>query len=122
MQDKDQNTILNTIAFVSDPFGRQEGRSRGAIEVGLLQYYHHHHKRKICFFGYNKTFSPSFLSQNEYHHILYPPINLFLPVLNFSIRQLLMSFRTVLCSIFVLCLLARLMSYFTFFEFCEASR
>ena len=64
IQDKDQNIILDTIACVSDHCGRQEGRSRGANEVGLLQNYHHHPKRKKYFFGYNKTFPLSLLSQN----------------------------------------------------------
>ena len=96
--------ILNTIVFVvSDHCGGQEGRSHGATEVELLQNYHHHPRKKTDFLVIIKLFSISLFSQNEYHHSLNLKINLILPALNFSIRQLLTSFRTFCVPSLCLC-------------------
>ena len=58
-----------------------------------------------CLFGYHTTFSPSFLSGNACHHVLYYRILVHLAPLNSAVRQLLVSFRSFWCSIFVFVLL-----------------
>ena len=62
-----------------------------------------------CLFGYHTTFSPSFLSGNACHHVLYYRILVHLAFLNSAVRQLLVLFRTFWCSIFVFVLLLLLL-------------
>ena len=62
-----------------------------------------------CLFGYHTTFSPNFLSGNACHHVLYYRILVHLAPLNSAVRQLLVSFRSFWCSIFVFVLLLLLL-------------
>ena len=60
-------------------------------------------------FGHHKTFSSGLLSGNAYHHVLYYRILVHLAFLNSAVRQLLASFRTFWCFIFVFVLLLLLL-------------
>ena len=52
-------------------------------------------------FGHHKTFSLSLWCGNAYHHVLYCWILVHLAFLNSAVRQLLASFRTFWCFIYV---------------------
>ena len=71
-----------------------------------------------CLLGYHKTFSPSFLSGNACHHVLYYRVLIHLALLNSALHQLLVTFRSFWCSIFVFVLLLLLLERS---KWCEGS-
>ena len=69
-------------------------------------------------FGHHKTFPPSLLSRNACHHVLYYRFLVHLALLNSTVRQILVPFRTFWCSIFVFVLFVLA---FRAIEWCEGS-